>query len=52
MRVSSRRALRRLLGPRRVMGVRRGKVRFIAVTTPRVAKNRKLLRRYLRFAGL
>jgi hypothetical protein len=46
------RDLRRLLGPRRVIGVRRGKVRFIAVTTPRVARNRRLLRRYLRLAGL
>ena len=46
------RSLRRLLGPRRVMSVRRGKVRFIAVTTPRVVKNRKLLRRYLKLAGL
>ena len=44
--------LRRLLGRRRVIGVRRGKVRFIAVTSPRVAKNRKLLRRYLKLAGL
>ena len=44
--------LRRLRGGRRVIGLRRGRVRFIAVTTPRVARNRKLLRRYVRFAGL
>ena len=44
--------LRRLLGPRRAIGVRRGKVRFVAVTSPGVVKNRKLLRRYLKLAGL
>ncbi len=40
------------LGSRRVIGVRRGRVRFVAVASPGVVKNRKLLRRYLRLAGL
>ena len=46
------RRVRLLLGRRRVVRVRRGKVRVIAVTSPKVAKNRRLLRRYLKLAGL
>ena len=37
---------------RRVIAVRRGKVRFIAVASPRVIAKRALLRRYVRLAGL
>ena len=46
------RQVRGLLGSRRVVRVRRGKVRVIAVTSPKVAKNRRLVRRYLKLAGL
>jgi X-Pro dipeptidyl-peptidase C-terminal non-catalytic domain len=36
----------------RLIGVRRGKVRYIAVANRRVLKTRRTLRRYLRLAGL
>jgi len=37
---------------RRFVRVRRGKVRYVVVASPGVAKSRRLLRRYLRLAGL
>jgi len=39
---------------RRVVGVRKGKVRFVAVASKRVLRrqNRRVLQRYLRRAGL
>jgi beta-glucosidase len=37
---------------RRIVGVRRGRVRFVAVVDRRLARNRKALRVYLRRAGL
>jgi hypothetical protein len=37
---------------RRVVGVRRGRVRFVAVVDRRLARNPKALRVYLRRAGL
>ena len=37
---------------RRIVGVRRGRVRFIGVADRRVLRNRRALRRYLRKAGL
>jgi hypothetical protein len=39
-------------GSPRLIGVRRGRVRFIAVATPNLIGNRAALRRYLRLAGL
>jgi hypothetical protein len=50
MRTSRRGTFR--VGSRLVVGVRRGKVRFVAVASRGVVRNRKLLRRYLRLAGL
>jgi dienelactone hydrolase len=52
-----RRALGRRLyraGPRsaRLIGVRRGRVRFMAVASRRVIRNRRALRAYLRYAGV
>jgi hypothetical protein len=37
---------------RRIVGVRRGRVRFIAVVDRRLARDRAALRVYLRRAGL
>jgi hypothetical protein len=37
---------------RRFMRVRGGKVRYVVVASPGVAKSRRLLRRYLKLAGL
>lgn len=42
-----------VMGRRRaVYGVRRGRVRFVAVTTRSIAKRPRLLRRYVKLAGL
>jgi hypothetical protein len=37
---------------RRIVGVRRGRVRFVGVADRRLLRNRRALRRYLRRAGL
>jgi hypothetical protein len=39
-------------GSRRLFGVRRGRVRFIAVADKGLARRPRSLRRYLRLAGL
>lgn len=44
--------IRRMGRRRAVYGVRRGRVRFVAVTTRSIAKSRRQVRRYVRLAGL
>jgi hypothetical protein len=41
-------------GPRspRLIGVRRGRVRYVAIASPSLIRNRQALRRYLRLAGV
>jgi hypothetical protein len=36
----------------RLIGVRRGRVRYIAIASPKLIRNRKALRSYLRLAGV
>ena len=51
-RAAARRVLRAYPRSPRLFGIRRGRVRFVAVSSPRVIRNRPRLRSYLRHSGV